>query len=285
MEIMYLLVLWTLTIIKVMVQGAFAKKNVKTTADGLVFNGTVFLFSALLFINHAFSSALGVILFGIVFGIMTVTFQLCYITAMSCGNVSVTVLITNLSMVIPLSVSIIFFNERPGILKYIGFALTVVALVLNVDRQNKTPTSKRWFVLAIVTSLANGSLLVLQQLFGKTQWAAQTQGFVSWSYITATLVSIILYLILKSKGHGVTYKIRPKLFLIGLIIGCVLATFQVVNTRAIASMDGTFLFPTYNGGVLVLTGISSVLILKEKLKKNQIISMTVGVVAIILMNL
>ena len=40
-----------------------------------------------------------------------------------------------------------------------------------------------------------------------------------------------------------------------------------------------------DSGVLVLTGISSVLILREKLKKNQMISMIVGVAAIVLMNL
>ena len=55
----------------------------------------------------------------------------------------------------------------------------------------------------------------------------------------------------------------------GLAVGVVLGVFQFINTRAIASINGTLLFPAYNGGALILSSISSILFIKDRLTNNQ----------------
>ena len=73
--------------------------------------------------------------------------------------------------------------------------------------------------------------------------------------------------------------------LTGLAIGVVLGTFQFINTKAISEIDGLLLFPAFYGGTIVTSTLSGVLILKDRLKPKQIMSVITGVVAIVAMKL
>ncbi len=285
MKLLIILILCLLATVKVTLQATFAKKNVQTAIDGVFFNGLVFLFSALVFFKNAFVDNLFIPLFGLAFGILTVAFQIFYIKAMSCGNVSLTVLIVNLSMIIPIIVSVIFYNGRLNLLKIIGIILTITALSLNINKCEKSDSFKKWFLFALLASFANAVLSVCQQIFGRTQWAGASRSFVAWSYITAATASVCIYTVMKLKGNGISFKIKPYVFGIALCTGAVLGVFQVLNTYAVATIDSVLLFPTYNGGTLVLSSLFGVLLLKDKLKLNQIISLFIGVVAIIIMNI
>lgn len=285
MDLLFILILCVLATSKVTIQALFAKKNIKNISDGVVFNGLVFLFSALVYIKNALSCNLAIMAFSVVFGLLTVIFQLCYVKAMSCGNVSLTVLIVNLSMIIPVTVSIVAFGERLSGLRVLGIILTLGALVLNLDKENKSTDFKKWFLLSIVASLSTASISLSQQLFGKTQWAGLTRTFVACGYVVSALFSFLLYLVLKSKGKSITFKLKPNVFVLALCVGIILGVFQFLHTRAVAIIDSTIFFPTYNGGTLVLSTLSGVLLLKDKLKNNQKISVLIGIIAIILMNL
>ena len=284
MDLIVILILCILATTKVTLQGFFAKKNVVTFSDGVFFNGLIFFFSALLLLKNAMDFKNGVILFGGLFGILTVLFQLCYIKAMSYGNVSLTVLAVNLSMMIPLTVSVFFYNEPMGGLRFVGILLTIVSLTLNVDKKEKSTAFKKWLFLSLLASLSNGGCAVCQQIFGKTEWKNETQGFVAWSYIIATVLSMLLYLVLRAKGRTITFKVKPSVFGISLAVGVVLGVFQFINTKAIACIDGTLLFPAYNGGTLILSSISSILFLKDRLTNRQKISVFIGIISIVLMN-
>lgn len=285
MNFLVILILCILATAKVTLQGFFAKTNIKTVTDAILFNGLIFIFASLFFLKNIWNFRISVVLFGIIFGAFTIIFQLCYIKAMSCGNVSLTVLIVNLSMVIPLTVSLIFYNEQLNILRLCGIILTFIVLILNVNKKERSLNFKKWFPLCLLASFTNGCLAICQQVFGKTQWKNETQCFVSWSYITAAAFSILLYSFFKAKGNKITFKIKPSVILYGLCMGAVLGLFQVINTKAISTIDSTLLFPTYNGGTLILSNVSSITFLKEKLKNNQKISILVGIIAIILLNL
>lgn len=285
MELIAIFILCLLATSKVTLQGLFSKRNINTFIDGIFFNGLIFLFSAIVFIKNIYSFNLGVALYGMFFGILTVLFQSCYIKAMSCGNVSLTVLIVNLSMIIPIVFSIIVYKEQLSILRFSGVSLAIIALLLNFNKNEPGVVSYKWLWLSLLASLANGLLAICQQLFVKTQWGNLTKGFVAWGYITATVVSTFIYISLKTKGFTVTFKLKPSVFAISLSIGVILSVFQLVNTWAISTIDSTLLFPAYNGGTLILTSLTGVLILKDKLKRNQLISLLVGVVAIVIMNI
>lgn len=138
----YLIVVWlcTLATAKVTVQGVYAKKNIKTVGDATLFNGLIFFFAALLFLGQAISGSGEIWFFSVLFGILSVVFQTCYSKALSIGNASVTVLIVNLSMIIPIAVSVFAFDERLSVARMSGILLTLVTffVVTDVKKQKNT---------------------------------------------------------------------------------------------------------------------------------------------------
>ena len=285
MNLIIILCLCIIATSKVTIQGFFSKKNIVSVSDGIFFNGLIFFFSALIFLRYAFPFNKPVLLFGAVFGFLTVLFQLSYIGAMSCGNVSITVMLVNFSMIIPIAVSVIIYNEKLTVLRIFGIILIALAFVLSTGGKNENSYSKKWFLLSIIASLMNGSLLVCQKLFGKSDWADENVSFVAYGYITATVISVLFCTVLYFKGNRITFKIKPSVFLYALSLGLILGLFQVINTRAIATIESSLLFPTYNGGSLILSSISGVLILHDRLNKKQLLSIVIGTIAIIMMNI
>ena len=281
----YLIVVWlcTLATAKVTVQGVYAKKNIKTVGDATLFNGLIFFFAALLFLGQAISGSGEIWFFSVLFGILSVVFQTCYSKALSIGNASVTVLIVNLSMIIPIAVSVFAFDERLSVARMSGILLTLVTFFVVADVKKTKKYNLKWILLAMAAMLANGALGVTQKLFGKSIWEAQTGAFVSRSYIVAAVVSMIAYLLLRCKEN--TSRKRPHIiFAYAAATGIILAVFQLFNTYAISTVNGTFLFPAYSGGCIILSTVSGFLIFKERLNARQTIGVAIGVVALILMN-
>jgi len=281
----YLIVVWlcTLATAKVTVQGVYAKKNIKTVGDATLFNGLIFFFAALLFLGQAISGSGEIWFFSVLFGILSVVFQTCYSKALSIGNASVTVLIVNLSMIIPIAVSVFAFDERLSVARMSGILLTLVTFFVVADVKKTKKYNLKWILLAMAAMLANGALGVIQKLFGESNWEAQTGAFVSRSYIVAAVVSMIAYLLLRRKEN--TSRKSPRIiFAYAAATGIILAVFQLFNTYAISTVNGTFLFPAYSGGCIILSTVSGFLIFKERLNARQTIGVAIGVVALILMN-
>ena len=284
-HLLIILCLCVLATSKVTVQGLFAKTNIKGFCDSLFFNALVFLFLVLIFFKDILTLNFSVFLFSLVFGVLTVAFQMCYISAMSCGNVSLTVLIVNLSMIIPILVSVFCYGEGLSVLRFIGILLTVFALFLSIDSKVEKRNFRKWFCLSILSSLFSGGLAVCQKIFSKTEWHTYSKPFVVCGYAVAAIISILIYIIFKCKGTGISYKINIKVIGYAASIGILLGTFQILNTKAITIIDGTLIFPAYYGGALILSYLSSLLILKEKISNKQKLSLAVGVIALVLMNL
>ncbi len=277
-------ILCALACTKVTLQGIFAKNKIKTFTDGIFFNGLIFFFSTFVFVSGSKIISWEILIHGIALGIMTVLFQLFYIKAMSCGNVSITALIVNLSMMLPILVSCIFFGEKITLLRLCGIFLTILALIVNVRKSKLLSDFKKWIFYSFLASFLCGTISVFQLLFGKTKWSDQTSSYMFSCYATAFLFSFILFLILKKKPP-LSFPLRPSIFGAAGAVGAILGLYQFFNVRAIATIDATLLFPAYNGGTLILATLSGIFILKDRLTKRQLFSVLIGIFAIILMNL
>lgn len=268
---------------KVTLQGLYAKKHVKSVLDGVFFNGIIFFFAALIFIRYIFTGSPVTMLFGAAFGLLTVIFQALYISAMSSGNVSMTVMIVNLGMIFPVGLSVVLYGDSLNAFKVVGILLTLLAFVISVDRNGATPKSKSWFLLALGACLTNGGLAICQKVFGHTAYKAENQSFVAWAYVVAFVLSV---------GIGALFRVgNLQARLNALAVGCalgagvILGVFQWLNTYAVSVISGVVLFPTYNGMSLLMSTVSGVLLLKDRLNRRQTIAACTGIAAIILLNI
>lgn len=287
MEILIILCLCLLSTGKVTVQGGFAKKNVKNSLDAIVFNGMVFLAAVILFCKDLFPLKLPVLAFAAVFGFLTVLFQMFYISAMSCGNVSMSVMVVSFCMILPTLVSHFVYGDSLSAFRIAGIALTGLALALSAQR-SKGEGGKgggKWLVLSLSASLCNGAMMVCQKVFSTTQYKGENEAFVAYSYAVAVLVSLVFFFLKKARNkEALSFTFGGKAVLFALGTGLFLGVFQWLYTLAPSIIEGTKLYPAFNGGSLVTSGIAGVLILKDKLSHRQKLSLLVAVVAIVLLN-
>ena len=239
---------------------------------------------AILFLPFAVGAAIPTILFSVGFAIFTVVFQLTYTKALSLGNVSLTVTLVNLSMLFPVLLSAVFFKEPFSAFRGIGVFLTCVSFVFGVEIQSKNSVNKKWFWFALTAMLANAAIAIVQKFFGLSPCCEERAAFISWSYVFAALGTFLLFGAVSLKGNKGKITLNKSFYGYTIIIGCILGCFQLLNTYAIAMIDGTFLFPTYSGGSIVLSALLGVLCFRERLSRKQTASLLIGITAIILMN-
>ncbi len=284
MNILLIILLCFLATGKVTLQTAFSKKNVRTLADTVLFIGLIFVFASLLFCKNIIGASRETLLFGAIFGILTACFQLSYTKALAMGSVSLTVMTVNFSMLIPILFSYFAYDETVSPLGILGIILTLVSFLLSADFKTKSKTNRFWLLLVICTFLANGGLSVTQKIYTSSN-SVDSSAFVSITYVVSALITLIIYAILHAKHFERTYKISPKLFLYAAAVGITLAVFQAVNTYAISTVPAGILFPSYSGGCIVFSVLAGVLLFKDKLKKRQVLSIAIGAIAVVLMNI
>lgn len=285
MNLLIILLLCGLATTKVTLQSHFGKKTLSTNSDNILFTAIVFLTAAVLFCADIPKASGQTWLFALLFAILTVIFQLAYTKALCVGNVSLTVMTVNLSMLFPSLVSVVFYHESLTPARILGIGLTVLSLTLTVDFKIKEKLSRAWFLFTGGAALANGGIGITQKIFGASDYSGEKKSFIACAYAVAFLATITLYLFTRSRGPGASRGKIARTCMYAVAVGVVLAIFQWVNTYAILIMDGSFLFPMYSGGSIILSTLVGILLFKDKLTGKQAVSMAVGIVAVVIMSI
>ena len=225
------------------------------------------------------------IIFGALFGLFTAIYQITYIKALSMGAVSITVMLSNLSSIIPVAVSVFIYNESVSVLKGIGIVLTLLAFIISTDFKSGNTKNAKWFILSVSASLSTGLAQVSQKVLAASYGIKSSQAFVAIGYLFAVIFSSLFYLIFKIKGEKRTVKPTLRIIIGSLLVGVSLGAFQAVYTYATSVIDGPILYPSFSGGSMVCTALVGLMLFRDRLLPKQKISILLSITAIILMNL
>ena len=135
MDCLIVLILTFLAASKVGLQSNYAKKYLSDNRDTILFNAFIFCVASFIFLPSVVGASIQTILFSIGFACCTVVFQLTYTKALSLGNVSLTVMLVNLSMLFPVILSTVYFNESLSFLRGVGILLTLISFLFSVNIQ------------------------------------------------------------------------------------------------------------------------------------------------------
>ncbi|MBO5898239.1 MAG: hypothetical protein J6R04_04430, partial [Clostridia bacterium] len=261
---------------KVTTQSAFSKRHVKNFPDVVFFIALTFTVSALLFSPDLIGCSPIVWLYGMAFGLSSMLFQLTYTRALSLGNVSVTVMLANLAMIFNVVLSVVVFDDPLSLARLIGILLTIAVFIINTDFKTNSKAEKSWFVLALLALVSSGIAGCTQKIFGEIGPVDETRAFVSSSYLIGAVATFLVYLILQARKQNKTYKAGLPVFLYALGVGGFLAIFQTAYQYSITQVPGTFLFPSYAGGCIIMSTLAGIVLFKDKLKPRQMISVLLG---------
>lgn len=275
---------------KIMLQSKFSKTNNVCITDNIFYNGIMFATVALLFAPSILINGVtySTCIYGIIMGVLSVAFQIFYICAFSKGKMTLTVIINNFSMILPMTVSFILFDEKFGIIKVIGTVLALISFILStakeknrIDFEKKNKAGFQWLLFTLLVFLSNGLISINQKIYSAFTQKLQVFEFVAIAYITAAALSFLILSIIALKNKESICKKQPKVIASGCLVGILLGVFQCVSTYAASVIDGTILYSTYNCGVSLLSAVTGRILFKESLSKKQYLGVFIGIVAIV----
>ena len=270
---------------KVTVQGYLSRGNIKNVTDSVLANCVIFAFASIIFASGLRNGInIEVVGYAAMFGILSVSFQTFYALSLKTGPFSTTTMLVNLSMVLPIVFSIIFYNEKVTITKVIGFILCVGALFLNVKNDGKKANLK-WLIYVTLTFFSTGFLTIVQRVFSRTPLGGNKEQFIFFGYLISFVLAYIIFFVREKTVHERTFKLNKKTVPLAFFIAVGLGVYHFFYTYANSFIDAIILAPSVSGLATMFQTVSGRVIFKEKFTARQIVSICIGIAAIVLISL
>ena len=197
------------------------------------------------------------------------------------GKFGLSTVIVNLSLSIPILVSIGFYRERPAITTYIAFGLTVLTFFLisgNYKKVDRTEKFWLWFILILTSMILSGVADTGPKIIQELGLGKLAMNYLVFNYLFALIPTIIL---------GIRKKQFPgrKDWLIGSGLGFTGLFNMFFLALALNTVPGTLAYPINITVVSISIILLSYLIWKEKLNLRQIGGVCTAITATVLISI
>lgn len=205
------------------------------------------------------------------------------------GPLSMTLLISSYSLLLPTLYGMIFLKEKLGVAGYIGILLLAVSLFLvnmKSKKENLSAEKKKislgWIAALTLHFAGNGFCSIFQ----KMQQSACNGNYKNEFMILAlAIVFVTLFTAsLAASRKNVGQKIVEGLPY-GIIKGVANGIVNLLVMILTAMLPTAILFPSISGGGLVLGFFIAVFLYREKLSATQTLGYAIGTISVVLLNL
>ncbi len=250
-----------------------------------VFYGVIVSAATLLFAGFSLHPSPTTVLLGIANGAILVTYNAMLIKASANGPFSI-VMIFNLSggILIPMVWSIVVDKMRLSPLQYVAIAGMLVSFVfLNMEDKKdagETKVSAKFLLYALLLGLANGAYGTMLTVQKTLTSDAENAEMIVCTFLSSAVFAFVLLLVQAGKAAfpGFRQNVKSAVYVTAASVSAAAAVnllmyaLSLVNVAVLYAMD--------NGGVLLVSVLWSVVILKEKIGKKKIIGLVLATVAI-----
>ncbi len=258
------------------------KKN-----GGEFFNAIICFFSMLFFIitdKDGFYFPLPLFIYGLLSCLgYAAGFYFTYL-ALSCGSYANTKMVSSLGTVLAVLYGTFYLGESSNVITWLAVALIVLAIFMmnsgkKIDGESACGFSFKWLTYVLLSVAGNFVITVVkreQQLyFG----GACDNEFLIISLFGAFLFLFVYGLFVDRKRLGVALKSG---LLHGALAGVCNGVSNLLSIITLLYVPISLLSPINAGGGLLLAFFVSLLLYKEKFTKKQMLSVFIGVLALVL---
>lgn len=227
-----------------------------------------------------------VVFWGILYGSVQALFILFKTLAMSTGSVAVTTLIGNSALLISIFVSLLVWKEKVTLIDVSGLLLLCLAIYLCTYKKNRVTYTPQWKYYTVFFLIFAAGVGIVFKAFGKSGNLEYCNDMMFIAAVFMMLFYLSAHFLAGGFRSGYLLVAPSRKFLIcGLLSGALSCLYNRLNVFLSGSMDAIVFFPVFNGGVVLLSTVFSVMILKEKLSSKQVAGVVTGIIAICLIGI
>jgi len=218
---------------------------------------------------------------GIVMGVLLVIALLLILAANRIGPASVSWTILNLSLLVPILISPLFFHDQvlpvdPFIVLFFVIMLLLFARGMRVPDSGLLRTNRRFLLLMIIVFLSNGLFITGNKLKFVLFGNDNTAGLAAIAYGVAAI--IVLTIALKNNYRPLVTTVEMK---IGFLVGLLSSSGTILFIKAM-SLPATVVFPLTQGISLLGGVVLTAWIFKERLSSLMILGFGIGFLVLML---
>ena len=219
--------------------------------------------------------------FGLGLGLIFVVSFFAFAKAIGYAGTGLATTSSRLSVIIPILLSIIIYNEVPNEFHLVGFAFTIITFILfyfSVRGNHKDGESLLKYLFLIVVFIGIGINDFSMKVF-KSWRPEQEQSFFVFIIFSSAFVYSSIYIISKK------IKITSNTAYWGMALGLPNVFSTIFLLGALALLPAIIVYPLINVGIIIFTTLLAYLIWKEKLNRWGILALTSGILAILFLSL
>ena len=278
-----LLILFAISVSSMVLQDSLfnsvSKKYLRTMTDNLFYNCLLYFVAFIAFLCAAIGSKVSAysILLGALFGAVTLLMNSCKIKAMATGPLHLTVMIVTSSMIIPALSGVVLWNEKFSAAKAVAVVLLLLCIRVSLGKGGGGVYKKGWLLFCICAFLADGGIGILQKFHQSSIHRDELLWFLTTAFFVASLFSGAASVTKKK-----TFDFSAKDYILVIVSGLCTFSINYFNLLLAGKLPSQLFFPLVNGSSVILTGIVSTCVFKEKITVAQFLGMAGGLLSLIL---
>ncbi len=221
------------------------------------------------------------------FGVCFVLTFLSMTQAMAVGPLGLTALVVNCSMLVPMVVGLLFWNEKMTWAKGLGAAAILVMLFLSGKGSGDGKQGgRKWLLLTLGCLLGNGLLSILQHYMALYP-EVSARLFTFWTALFGALFCLIVLAIYRLRGGQLTEwtEKKPELAFCSLAVGLGTAGGNTFAIAVLTQLEAFVAFPLRQGLLVLIVWLLGRVVYRDPAGKYDWYILALGLAGIILMNL
>ena len=221
------------------------------------------------------------LIFGAGLGLLFVLSFFAFAKSVSYAGTGLATTSSRLSVIIPILLSTIIFNELPNEYHLLGFIFTLITFILfyfsvKGKHMDGEGVLKYLFLIAVFVGIGINDFSM--KVFKSWRPEQEEPFFVFFIFSSAFVYSSIYIIINK-------IKIVKQTALWGLVLGVPNVFSTIFLLGAIALLPAIIVYPLINVGIILFTTLLAFIIWKEKLNRWGILALASGLLAILFLSL
>lgn len=196
-----------------------------------------------------------------------------------------TTIASRLSVIIPISFSIIFYHESISSLKLCGIGLAIISVLLSVYKKKSPDSDRKAFLLPLAIFLGTG---LIDSLVKFTQDSFLSDEllptFTALLFFISFLIGLSVLIIRKESPVEVTSR---KNLIMGIALGLFNfgSIFFIIKALSKSGVQSSSVFGINHIGVVALSIFAALMFFKEKINKINWIGIVLAICAIIILSI